>query len=664
MTIQLDPPRAATARAKQGRLPETGDLLQVAVPSDPRIAPDGTQVVWTLTESDIDEDRNATSLWTAAPDQDARRLTQGPFDAMPRWSPDGRWLAFLRRQGEATKPQVWLLPIAGGEPRELTSLAEGASDLAWAPDSRRILVCSWVDAHGDIPDKARSALPRATRTLQYKADGAGLMLERWQHLFVVDLDGGGPRQLTAGEWNAGHPAWSPDGEQVAFVSARESEWDLGAGNNLYVVAASGGAVRRVTEVTGSVSCPVWAPDGEAIVFAGSDNVRADQFAGLWRVTAEGGVPDCLTPAFDYNVMPGSAGYPGFLPHFVDGTIVFAARDQGCVRGYRLDIGSRPVQLVGGAEEVVSGLTSAQSGDFAYVASGPLSAGQVFRASASGATLQLTQLNRDLLAGIRAFQPEARAFMAADGTTINGWLLRSDDMKSPAPLLLDVHGGPHNAWTSELGLAAWYQQVLAGRGWTILKLNVRGSDGYGQNFMSAAKGAWGRADLADFTTAIDALVDEGIADRDRLAITGYSYGGYMTNWAVTQTRIFKAAVSGGCVTNLSSFFGTSDIGPTFAESEIGGRPYENGEHYREVSPITYAENVMTPTLILHGQADERCPVGQAEEFFVALRVNGVETELVLYPGASHAFKLLGRPSHRVDYCRRLIDWLERYIRIQH
>jgi dipeptidyl aminopeptidase/acylaminoacyl peptidase len=230
---------------------------------------------------------------------------------------------------------------------------------------------------------------------------------------------------------------------------------------------------------------------------------------------------------------------------------------------------------------------------------------------------------------------------------------------PHPLLLDIHGGPHNAWNGAFDGVHLYHEILCAQGWDILRLNPRGSDGYGEDFFTAVVGEWGEIDEQDFLCAIDALVADGSVDPARIAVCGYSYGGHMTNWLTAKTNRFAAAISGGGICNYASFYGNSDLGYWVGAFEVGAELHEARERFAELSPLTYVEGVTAPTLILHGENDQRCPVGQAEEWFMGLRRRGVEVELVRYPGASHLFILSGRPSHRFDYNRRVIDWLARW-----
>ena len=263
------------------------------------------------------------------------------------------------------------------------------------------------------------------------------------------------------------------------------------------------------------------------------------------------------------------------------------------------------------------------------------------------------------AEIELFAREERAFTISDGTAVQGWLMRDPEAPTPQPLLLDIHGGPHNAWNGAADSIHLYHQELAARGWAVLLLNPRGSDGYGENFYRAALEDWGESDAQDFLEPIDALVAEGIADPERLAVTGYSYGGYMTCYLTSRDERFAAAVAGGVVSDLVSMGGTSDDAHLLSRYELGGEPWAVGDRYQAMSPLSRVESVVTPTLVYHGEADRRCPVGQAQQWYTALRERGVPTTLVLYPDEGHLFILDGRPSHRRDFNRRVTDWVEQH-----
>ncbi len=617
------------------------DLTDLAVPSQPAVSPDGAQVVYVLRTLDGEQDRNVDQLWTVpAAGGTPRRLTSGTSDTAPAWSPDGTRVAFLR------EGQVHVLPAEGGEPEKVTDLPLGAGAPVWSPGSERIAFTAAVD-----PTDGTG--PLVTRRVDYQADGAGMFGAVRNQLHVVDLATGETRQVTHGD-HAGQPAWSPDGRTVAFTRKVGDDSDLNFRTAVHLLdvddpKAEPRVVALEDGIAGTVS---FSADGASLLVVGHAGLELGH-AHLFRVPLDGGEVTDLSGHLDRNVMPGGPAYPGALPvETADGRVLFAIRDRGCSH---LWDGNGPV--LAGAGRVVSGLSVA--GTTAVVAlATPTSYGEIVALDlATGTETVLTDHG---VADVELFVREERTFTISDGTEVQGWLVRDPERDGPLPLLLDIHGGPHNAWNAAADEMHLYHQALAARGWAVLLVNPRGSDGYGQEFYDGVRGSWGVADVHDFLEPVDALVAEGLADGDRLAVTGYSYGGFMTCWLTGHDDRFKAAVAGGVVSDLVSAYGASDDGPLLGRYELGGTPWETSEQYAAMSPLTHVDKVTTPTLVLHGKDDLTCPVGQAQQWYTSLRERGVPTELVLYPGASHVFILLGKPSERMDYNRRVVAWLDRYV----
>jgi dipeptidyl aminopeptidase/acylaminoacyl peptidase len=343
-------------------------------------------------------------------------------------------------------------------------------------------------------------------------------------------------------------------------------------------------------------------------------------------------------------------------------VSFVVADAGNAHLVRAQVSTGEVRTVVGGERQVQfadAVPAARAAAFVVTAPGVPSDVFVCRWDGSEER-RLTCVNEALLSNLSLPRVERRTFSGPNGDPVEGWLIRPATGDGPSPLLVDIHGGPHSFHGNTFQLGAFYWYVLASRGWSVLALNPTGSGSYGKAFAQGVRGGWGERDLPEQLSAVDALVAEGIADGRRLAVAGYSYGGFMTAWTITHTDRYKAAVVGAPIVNQESAHGTSDIGMWFVPSEMGGDIAEQRETYRRLSPVNYVDRVRTPTLIIHGEADDRCPIGQGEEFFIGLIAAGhVPTEFVRYPEASHLFRSNGRPSHRLDVNRRMIEWLERY-----
>ena len=622
------------------------DLTDLAVPSQPALSPDGSRIAYVLRTLDAEQDRTVDELWLVATDGSApRRLTSGPDDGAPAWSPNGRRLAFVR------DGQVAVLDVDGGEPARLTDLPLGAGAPHWSPDGRRLAFTAPVDPTGG----ARG--PLVSDGLDYQADGAGMYGPVRAQLHVLDLDSHEVRQLTEGPESAGEPAWSPDGATLAFTRRAGADSDLNFRTPVHLLAVDEPHARpRVLAFADGVAATVgWAGDALLVVGWAGDPVGHTH---LFRVGADSGEVTDLSGATDRNVMPGALAYPGGLPREHDGQVFFCLRDHGCAHLWTVGAeggDARPV--LGGAGRVVSGLSVA-AGRAATVLSTPTSFGEVAIVDlASGAVVVLTNHRTDLDLHVRA----ERWFTISDGTKVQAWLMHDPGRSGPRPLLLDIHGGPHNAWNAAADEIHLYHQELVDRGWAVLMVNPRGSDGYGEAFYDGARGSWGVADAADFLEPLDQLVAEGFADPARLAVAGYSYGGFMTCWLTGHDGRFAAAVAGGTVSDLVSMGGTSEDNHFLSVYELGATPWQAPERYAAMSPLTHVADVNTPTLVIHGAADLTCPVGQAQQWHTALRERGVPTRLVVYPDASHAFILTGTPAQRLDFNHRVLDWLEQHTR---
>lgn len=645
------------------------DLTRIRVASDPRISPDGRRVAFVVTTLSEERDEYLSQVWVVdAAGGAPSPLTQGPLrDTAPRWSPDGTRLAFLSEQPGRKKAQLWVMPADGGEPVRLTDLPDGAASPAWSPDGTRLAFVSRVGGQPEPEDPAereRSRPARVITVLKYRMNGEGFTYDRRPHLFTVAAGGGqAPVQVTDGDFADEHPAWSPDGRLLAFGSARHDDRDHDQAADVWVLPADGGEPRRLTDTAGPAGWPVFAPDGRAVAYVGHRHGGdAARTLRVWRVAVQGGAPVCLTAGLDRTCLPFFTRLPPvFTP---DGRFVlFAVEDRGGVHLYRVAAagGRAPERLVGGERQLTGYSVSGDGAWIAFAATDPVSPAEVFLCRADGTgERRLTDLNREWKAAVTLARPERFGFERA-GFAVDGWVMRPPGLPpgGRCPALLNIHGGP----ASQYGHGFFDEfQVYAGAGYGVVYTNPRGSQGYGEAFARAVIGDWGGGDHADVMAGLDeALRRFDWLDPARLGVMGGSYGGFLTSWIVAHTDRFAAACSERALNACLSFFGTSDIGHHFAPAYSGGPPpWQDPAWYLERSPLTYAKDIRTPLLIVHAEDDLRCPPEQAEQLFVALRSQRKEAVLVRFPGEHHDLSRTGRPRHRLERFRILLDWFGRHL----
>jgi dipeptidyl aminopeptidase/acylaminoacyl peptidase len=634
------------------------DLGHLRIPSAPTLTPDGRLVAVAVGRIDLEADEYRSELWTVATDGSSppRRFTSGKRDLRPRFSPDGRWLAFLRA-GEGEKPQLHVMAVDGGEPRRLHEHPLGVEGFAWSPDSTRIAYVARVPEEGrygtdkDVPPEKEP--PRRITTLKYRLDDIGFTLDRRPHVFVVEAlaEEAEPVQLTRGDYDHGDPAWSPDGASVVFVSARHETRDEDEVSDLFVAPASGGDAVRVTATDLVVARPAFSPDGQTLWFMAAEPDLAGRPTVLWSVPADGsGKPERLTDPerFEHDPTFGA----GILPLLVDREAVTTiSLNRGAVGLLRFPLdGGEPRELLGGRRTVHD--YDAAGGVVAAVVSDPASAGEVV-VLLNGQERTLTGFGT-LLARSASLRPmEELEATAPDGTAVHGWVLKPAGT-GPFPVVLMVHGGPyaHYGWT-----LFDEAQVYAGAGYAVVMGNPRGSSGYGQAHGRAVVGDFGNLDSQDVLALLDAACQHPDLDGDRVGVMGGSYGGFMTSWLVGHSDRFRAAISERACNASDSFEGSSDIGWFFVPQYNGTDP----ERVLAQSPLTYVDQIRTPMLLIHSEHDWRCPLEQAQRLFVALKQRHVEVELLLFPGEGHELTRSGLPSHRVARFNAVLDWWQRHLK---
>jgi dipeptidyl aminopeptidase/acylaminoacyl peptidase len=636
-----------------------------------RLSRDGERVAYQLGWADAEARQNRSRVVVR------RLLEPEPIeptgaprrDHSPEWSPDGRHLAFMSRVGPVD--QLFVMDLAGGETRQLSSVAEGAASPLWSPDGSRIAfigtVLSDPDAVVDDPrppetrdQLRRPPVARIARRLDYKHDGQGFVDGRYHHLFVVSALGGNVTQLTAGAWDVNGFDWSPDGARLVVSGNAEPGADLQREQNLYVVDLAGNRHRFGGGLY--LGNPSWSPRGDLIAFIAPNGLEAGLLERLWVVPLSGeGGPRCLTSGFDQAVTDSiitdmRAGHGSRLTWSAEGDrVYFLASGPGVTTLYSSDLEGNVRQEAGGQRRIYD--FDLAHGVLAFAVSDTHHPGELHILT-QGAEARLTDLNPWLHDRYVA-QPERLQFTAPDGWGIEGWVLKPDGMdpQKRHPLVLEVHGGPHGQY----GWAFFHElQVLAGMGYVVLYLNPRGSDGYGERFRCEVVRDWGGKDYVDLMSALDQVIERtGYVDTTRMGIGGGSYGGYMTNWAIGQTDRFSAAVSMRSISNLVSEYSQHDI-VLWGTLQLGPPPWPDLDELWRRSPIRYVKNIKTPLLLTCGEMDLRCAISQSEELFGAMRLLGKTVELIRFPDESHDISRNGRPDRRVERLRRIAGWYERFL----
>lgn len=650
------------------------DLLKIRFPHNAALSPDGGRVVFALARLDHEANEFRGHLWIVpVSGGEPRPFTADEArDANPAWSPDGRWVAFLsnrggRRRGrKRAAMQLWVIPSDGGEARQLTFFKAGVSQPAWSPDGRTLAFVS-RGASGEIEtgEADDELIVREVTRPKYKFDAMGF-LEGYAHVWTVPAEGGDPSRITEGDYDHDSPAWLPGGRETLFVANRTPEADLSFVRDVWAADAQTRALRQLTHNTGPCVSPVPSPDGGWVAFVGHDfHAKSATNFGVWIVPASGGEAVNLTAGLDRSVGNAVGSDVRLTPMFPTpawtpdcGAIIFFSTAAGRTHLYRVEVTDRAVQQLTDGDEVVADLTAA-GGQVVYQRIGPVSLDELWLLPASGEPRRLAGFNDELLAGLDLREPQHFSYTGADGWPMEGWLLTPPgfDPGRKYPAILRIHGGPHAAYGYAFN---HYVALLAARGHVVVWTNPRGSQGYGEAFTRAVVTDWGGKDSEDILRGIDHAIAQGFIDPGRVAVTGGSYGGFMTNWLIGHTPRFRCAITEVCVSNLFSFYGTSDIGATWGELEWGATPWDDPGKLLRQSPLMYAKNVTTPVLIIANEADHRCPVEQSEQFYMALRKMGKEAVFLRFQGESHQMSSNGRPKPRIERLKRLLVWFDKYL----
>jgi dipeptidyl aminopeptidase/acylaminoacyl peptidase len=664
---------AATPVAAAARRPMAlEDFYAIKSVEDVSTSPDGRWAVYAIQEIDREKNGRISSIWRVPVAGGAAEevVRSKDNDRMPRFSPDGRYLAFVSDRntdawdipGSAPgRGQVFLLPLSGGAPFPVTSLAGGVSSYRWSPDSRRLAVIA-RDPKTETKLGPANTPPVIVITRLRHKGGTEWLDDRKQHVYLVDLgdalSSSGLRRseakiLTPGSFDEDDVAWSPDGRRIAFVSNRTKEPDANQNSDVWIVDVQSLNVTQFTTDPGADIRPAWSPDGSTIAYVHTP-AKPPQYAlpRLIVMPATGGSPRDLTGKFDRGVSrsPSKAGYPRWAS---DGQALYITF---------IDGGMNPlckVGLDGSKSTVFEG--DIQEWDLAAdkvvaINAPPDAPADVFAAplTVNSPPRNLSRANESLMQTLSVRGAESVRFKSADGTSVHGWLIKPPDFISghKYPLIVWIHGGPVWHWTNSF---KFEPMLFAARGYLVFLPNPRGSLGYGEAFSYALNADWGNLDYKDIMSGVDSLIGQGLVDSQRMGVGGWSYGGIMTNYIITKTGRFAAAVSGAGHSDLLSSFGTDDA--RLAWIEEFGYPWENLDLYRRLSSITQVHKVVTPTMFLYGERDFNCSPAQAEQMYVSLKTLGRETALILYPGEGHGLR---RPSNLIDKARRYCLWFDKYL----
>lgn len=656
------------AAAAQQRPMTTDDLSLLRGVSDPRVSPDGRTVAYVRTTFDYPADKVASAIVLVdAASGTTRHVLSG---SAPLWSPDGRSLAF--RDDAESHSGIWIYDVATEHRRFLVSVATTnawlgsltVKNFAWAPDGSAIAFVGADSVAPVVPlpsgDAAAASDVEVFSRVMYKTR-TGFSDNRRTHLYVVPITCGAAatcpaRLLAPGSFDEHSLDWSPDGHRIAFVSDRSPDPDNAYANDLWTVEVTTGQVTRLTDTPSAEFAPVWSPDGKQLAFPAwrrphntKDSPAEDTHA--WVMSADGGVARPIAAALDRRVAQVS-----WSP--VGATVYFTATDHGSVSVYRATAAGGPAQRLTACACQVSQYSLDRAGRWmAYVQSDLTHPPEVWLSAADGhGARQLTHDQDSLLARVAPVGSESFEFTSFDGTPVQAWLLKPSGLRPGQryPLILSIHGGPHSIFGNTFTAG---NQIMAGHGYGVLAINPRGTNGYGQAFSDGSVLNWGGGDYHDLMAGLDTVIRRNAwIDTTRMGVTGGSYGGFMTNWIITQTPRFKAAVSLFSVSNLISFYGTS-LYTDLIEAEFDGLPWDNYPLLWQWSPLAHVARARTPTLFIHGDADNDVPIAQAEEMYVALRKLGVASTLALYPGEGHGFH---RPAHNLDSLLRLEAWFDHYL----
>lgn len=641
----------ASAATAQTWEPEMHLKLKAA--GTPRVSPDGKKMVYTVNEAVMGPDKSefVTQIWMST--LDTKRNVQLTFgeksSTNPKWSPDGNWVAFTSNRKD-NRNNLYLLNLNGGEAEPLTELKSAVTNFEWSPDGRSIAftMADPKTEEEEKNDKARN---------DYRWIDENLKMARL-YVLAIQKDANGkrePRKLTAENYSVGDFDWSSDGSRIAFNHTKSPVANYWTTSDVSIVEVASGKVTVLANTAAAESSPLYSPDGNSIAVLASDNPpRWAQSVVIQIFPSTGGQPKNLVASLD--------GQPSIAGWSADGKRIYFSEPKGTgTQIYSLDVAANRIEEIKSTPAVFSAIHLNRSATtFSFVRQTADTPGDAFVASVTDFTpVQITRVNGEMKMP-PVGRTEVITWKSTDGKQIEGLLTYPVGYQTGqrVPLLLNVHGGPAGVFQQTFigGRGAYPLAAFASHGYAILRPNPRGSSGYGTEFRRANLRDWGGGDYQDLMTGVDRVIEMGVADPDRLGVMGWSYGGFMTSWIVTQTQRFKAASAGAPVTNLMSFNGTADI-PSFIPDYFGGQFWEVMDLYQKHSPMFNVKGVTTPTMIQHGEADIRVPISQGYEFYNALKMKGVPTRMLVLPRQPHG---PNEPKMQLAAMKANLEWFEKYI----
>jgi dipeptidyl aminopeptidase/acylaminoacyl peptidase len=690
------------------------DLFKFVWIADPQISPDGRQTVFVRVTVNEKKDGYDTSLWIVPMDGSAapRPFTSGPRDEAPRWSPDGTRIVFTRaaeKEGKGRQaPQLYLISTQGGEAVALTDLKGGAGAPDWSPDGKTIAFASRTtdkdledlksaaqgkDESGKAPEKKanktdktageedRESDVRVITRAVYRFNGGGYLdPTRPGHIWTVAVPAAGakaaePKRLTSGELNDGAPVWSPDGSQIYFVADRVKEsYYEDPDSDLYAVPAKGGEIRRMVSIDGPINDFALSPDGRRVAFMAFLNpeaARSHNQPDLFVAdTMPGATARNLTADYDWDIGEGIGGdqhaprgdRPQPMVWSGDGrSVAVVVGERGRANLRRFDAATGAVEPITQGDQEVASYTATPDGSrMAAVVATPLVIGDLVALdTATGKMTTIARPNQELFSQLELTAPEEITYKSFDGKEIHAFVQRPPgfDSKKKYPLILNIHGGPHSAY----GYTFFHEmQWMAAKGYVVLYPNPRGSSTYGQEFGNVIQYEFPGDDAKDLLAGVDEMVKRGSIDAKRLGVTGGNGGGILTNWIVTQTDRFAAAASQRSIADWTTFWYTADFA-LFRPSWFRGAPWEDPQDYARRSPITYANKITTPLMLIEGEEDYRTPpAAGGEQMFRALKYLKKPVVMVRFPGESHELSRSGQPWHRIERLRHIMAWFDKYL----